>query len=793
MTVSNNKTSVLIESQLPDFIRNDHPNFVAFLEAYYQFLEQNNGVTSQAKEVRTFQDIDLTESQFTQRLYSTFLRLLPPTIMADEALVLKNIKDFYRAKGTEKSVRFLFNILFAENDISFYYPKKDILRVSDGKWYIQRSLRINGTTKDNVAAPDYGTLQNYVRTQITGQTSNAHASIESVDRYYERTTQIDELVLSFINGTFINGENVSAVYLDTANTSHYLQSQIFSGIINTITITNAGSGYQVGDPALVIRTSNVGAGACVVVSSVSTGNLSSITILDGGAGYQNGNSILFSLGPGQSGSGANANVNSVLADSSVHPNSYNIVASTISLEANTVIGNMTPYTADAYGNLAVIYTNTSNLTVNTGTGIATTINLSAWVANSNVYFQQYDYLNVANTKVVITSLNSISNILTVNPGLPANLSLNVVQVIKHANVNTAIGNAFTYWTYANTGPAQSILVISTGAGYTATPSMSIVANSFVQSLGILGKMKILNPGQNYANGNIIQFTNVNGGLGQGANAIVASVNATGAIQKVQFAASPYSPYIGGSGYSQQFLPNATVISGSGTGANIAVTAILGSGASLFAANSVIGGIQRLTIVNAGAGYNQPPLIDLSHSGDGKATANASIIQGLYSYPGRFLNDDGQVSSYNFLQDRDYYQNFSYVIESSLSFDKYATVIRVLVHPVGTKLFGKVIIIDQSLPNNPLVGNDSKRLILKYRTFTKTGNTINVAYTGHGFANGNNVVLEFSDANAYTNTRNGIYSNIIVPNPNFFLANSSTRYVVGSQNTSGNVYVALFNI
>jgi hypothetical protein len=79
--------------------------------------------------------------------------------------------------------------------------------------------------------------------------------------------------------------------------------------------------------------------------------------------------------------------------------------------------------------------------------------------------------------------------------------------------------------------------------------------------------------------------------------------------------------------------------------------------------------------------------DLTQSGDGTAKANvttfAGDIFGVFSYPGRYLNDDGQVSSYNFLQDRDYYQNFSYVVKAPLSISKYRTALKRLNALSGT--------------------------------------------------------------------------------------------------------------
>ena len=44
MIQNDEKTSLLIPSQLPGFIRdnNDYANFVAFVQAYYEFLESAN-------------------------------------------------------------------------------------------------------------------------------------------------------------------------------------------------------------------------------------------------------------------------------------------------------------------------------------------------------------------------------------------------------------------------------------------------------------------------------------------------------------------------------------------------------------------------------------------------------------------------------------------------------------------------------------------------------------------------------------------------------------------------------
>ena len=43
------KTSNIIEQQFPDYVRDDGPNLVAFLKAYYEWAEQANNAIEVSK------------------------------------------------------------------------------------------------------------------------------------------------------------------------------------------------------------------------------------------------------------------------------------------------------------------------------------------------------------------------------------------------------------------------------------------------------------------------------------------------------------------------------------------------------------------------------------------------------------------------------------------------------------------------------------------------------------------------------------------------------------------------
>ena len=171
--ISNNKISNLIESQVPFFVRNDHENFVAFVEAYYEFLEQQTGVVNVTKSLLNQADVDLTDI-FVEKFYDNFLPFIPKDTAVDKTLILKHIKDFYRSRGTEKSIRFLMRILFDE-DVEFYYPQRDILRVSDGKWFQEKSIKITDLEVDGTANNQLGIETKFISRRISGNTSNAYA------------------------------------------------------------------------------------------------------------------------------------------------------------------------------------------------------------------------------------------------------------------------------------------------------------------------------------------------------------------------------------------------------------------------------------------------------------------------------------------------------------------------------------------------------------------------------------------------------------------------------------------
>jgi hypothetical protein len=667
--VTNNRISDLVSSQLPHFVREDHETFVRFMELYYEYLEQNDKLVDRTKNLLTNYDIDQSIDEFTEQFYNHFLKLIPANVITDKNVLVKNIQDFYKARGTEKSIQFLLRILF-NKESSFYYPKRDVLRASDGKWYIEKSIRLGNVCYDGSPDDSLVTVKKFENKKITGQTSGAFAIVEKVDVYYNKGILINELKLSGQYRNFSSGETITAT-IEEEGVEHTLSGVVFSGFITEIEIFDGGEGYEEG--TVIPVTAVQGTGATVQITSVTKGSITTIGVIDGGAGFRANDFITFAS---LSGEGANAYITSVDLSEEYHPNSYNIMWTTIAT-----------YAADP---------------------------ISTYITDT------------------IESLGE-------------------------------------YFEYANTGPVATIAVVLGGNNYLSIPVMDISSNVLVRNLGALGKLVINDGGTGYVAGENLIFTNVSGSYGYGAGANIATVNGTGSITSLNWVKLPGFT-LGGEGYATETLPTITVDTVGGVGANITATATLGDGEVLIGRTDTIGTIQSMIIITGGSGYTgDSAVIDLTGYGDGTALANASIVTGVYTYPGRYLNDDGHLSGYNFLQDSMYYQNYSYVVRAQESINKYRKALKDLIHPIGLKLFGEYMTEDMTtatiMTASSSVGNTHQVIYRTDKTYEATANTLNIdsIFTNvvitsnlHGLVVNSTIYLDFTTGDT-ANLYDGIYT------------------------------------
>jgi hypothetical protein len=118
------KISSQIDSQFPGFIREEGPQFVSFMKAYFEYMEQNGNPVNAARSLRDNKDIDRTVDSFVEYFRKEFMINIPKEVLADKRLLAKHIREFYRSRGSQESYRFLFRALF-DTELEFYYPGED--------------------------------------------------------------------------------------------------------------------------------------------------------------------------------------------------------------------------------------------------------------------------------------------------------------------------------------------------------------------------------------------------------------------------------------------------------------------------------------------------------------------------------------------------------------------------------------------------------------------------------------------------------------------------------------------
>lgn len=224
------KLSLLLKRAFPSFVLDEDGNFHAFMQAYYEWMEQEGYPVELILQAGDYRSIERTTDDFIQYFMKEFVPSIPSNVLVSKDFLIQHIKDYYRAKGSEASYRFLFRIMF-NDDVDFYYPGRDILRASDGKWQIDKSILCTSTNDS------YELLNSRI---ITGQTSGASAIVENVVRYTDtQGIEVTEFFLSSISGSFVSGEYI----VGTDETDTITISEQIYPVISSATVVNAGASY----------------------------------------------------------------------------------------------------------------------------------------------------------------------------------------------------------------------------------------------------------------------------------------------------------------------------------------------------------------------------------------------------------------------------------------------------------------------------------------------------------------------------------------------------------------------
>jgi len=270
-------------SQLPEFIRAEYPTFVTFVEAYYEFLD-NNSV-----DFKKLRDIDETLVDFIKYFKAELAHNYPivSTNYSTERFLLKHIKDQYLAKGSEASYKLLFRLLFGK-DVYMDYPGRQMLRVSDGRWTQDVSLFVRVDQGDPIEL-----IGKTVIVQTSKKIYNLDV-VKGVDAANRITANIENVIV------FDKANNIYEIFLDrnfygdiSPGDSIKYQSGFQGQILpctHKVKIQNRGEGFR---PGQVFQVAS-GEGTPIwfkVLDTYEDGGLKTIDVIKFALGYSTDFSI----------------------------------------------------------------------------------------------------------------------------------------------------------------------------------------------------------------------------------------------------------------------------------------------------------------------------------------------------------------------------------------------------------------------------------------------------------------------------------------------------------------------
>lgn len=705
---TDNKTSILIPSQLPEFIRDnpDYSKFVEFLKAYYEWMEQNGNALERSKNLLSYKDIDETTNEFIDYFVNDFLPYFPEDSLADKRKAVKIARQLYKSKGTPASYSFLFKLLY-DSDFEYFNTKDSVLRASDGIWYVARSVRVAS------ADPNFLGAKNL---RLFGENSKTIATIENVVLANTRT----EIFISNISRVFETGEFVQVV--DNNNQSvlfdgNVLRAKII-GQINQVRVdpNNRGQLYKDGDPVVFFGglNSNTGIGASAVVSETTKGSIQRINTLTSGYGYTaNSNTdIIITNAPG------------ALAEVRDFDDAPNLVANVSIIIPYSI----TFSTAVAIGNTSYTFISPSS-TANANTRL-----IDAFSNTISFFAYPISSVGVLNGGGGISSQNSI-DIFAVStyptdysagPGDLGSLGILAPIQIENGGNGYAINDTIVfaggsgYGAYANVTNVDGLGAITSisyvlangyhplgGMGYridalpTLTVSSSGGANASILVNGVLGQGATFTPITDRI-GSITTITPTN--LGED---YIAAPNVSLKIQDIIVSNVNFDLL---SQRGNTIYQGASLVSATYTAFvdsfMLLVPNLISSQAKymvrVYNYNSTPNSAAVLKIVDQNMildidNNNYPenffypgsPLFNsgVRTYGDGTAKATASFLNGLTFSQGQYLNSRGQPSAFSVLQDENY-NNFTYQITVEKEIAKYRETLLNLLHPTGTKVIGR---------------------------------------------------------------------------------------------------------
>jgi len=702
-----------IPDQFPEFYREDGKLFVEFTKAYYEFLDNQTH-----RNFSELCDIDTTFNQFLIYYKRKFLKDLPfvNTSFDDLRFIVKHIADLYTRKGTPESVELLFNMFFKE-EVELFYPSNAILKISDSKFVSTKFIEFKSVSTVDEFPLSKGDV-------IRGDLSKAYAYIDDIVFYNINGAIVPVGYVSNVFGSFLADDGIIR---ERDGVVSYPGPLIYGSIQGT-TILREGSrpNNKVGDRLNLISDA-FGVDATAVVEDVSLkpSGIIEWEIADGGFGFSvdktqneliistqvlilSGNTAYniepFDVLTAESEEIFTRDPENPLSDADSN-NVFSGRGTVVAYEHPIVYldveppNNVSPANGAfvAIGNTAFVpYPTQGSTTVTLNDGLRIQVDGHAEYNDTALFdigvFSNQEEISVITDKIedfLSVRLDS-QNYGMSGPGLE--------------NINTQIKDAFTPTTY-EIGSVRRLRVLDTGTDYVNNVRTILrfpdlieydyrdLAIRFDRSDFIIQAGDVLT--QRIEIEDLTYNTDAFPTGFRPYDAKATFLRREGSIfyfRPITF----FQPKRG----EVEFRGRELVIEDVGEDLN---SRPMGYNADIRGNSELlIGQIRRINVLQSGFKYRDKEKVALVNQESGETVAFAELsVGGMGETNGQWftttshLNDPGK-----YIQDNNYYQEYSYDISSLLDPSKYENIVKDTVHVAGTKMFSSPLIntINNTRPN-----------------------------------------------------------------------------------------------
>jgi hypothetical protein len=187
-------------------------------------------------------------------------------------------------------------------------------------------------------------------------------------------------------------------------------------------------------------------------------------------------------------------------------------------------------------------------------------------------------------------------------------------------------------------------------------------------------------------------------------------------------------------------------------------------------------VSSVAVIDSGYGYEPGKYVTMQKEGSAFAITGRTLVLNQGKSIGQWKSTRGFLNSDMRIQDSKYYQEYSYELQSDVNYARYNDIVRKLVHPIGTQMFGKFLL------TTTVIDDDSEIISSELETsgngvvsYTASSNVV----TGNGtffttFFSNNDVIKINSYQRTISSIANNTYLTIDTAMPNSYVANNYSK-------------------